>query len=344
MDLSDLAYYRTINKLNNNSNNREAFLEELSNEFDDNYTNIIDQFEVEVNTSKGTEVVRNLNIKDRIRVLLTLENAKTSTETKYYAKVQCWSGDLKTGDYISFTSPSGRKQTLLIASVPELQHNYDKHEVLYALNCNQTINRKNFPYPLPCNCDNSSYGVKGEVEVGSFAILDGKMKVHMQRNKYSDMFIQNERVLFDGDENSVYEVVDISSATTPSLRRLILNKVEYKEGYDDLSNNIAWNIWDDDTGETVESYSIISSTGKYEILKYSTVAFSVAQNVRSDINWNITVNTDNIGNDWVSVIDITSNSITLKNIKGYHKEGFEVIFTDPISKTVISQKIRVVNY
>lgn len=344
MDIDKLLYIKTINKSNNNKNDREAFVESMSQEFDSNYSNVIDQFEVEINTSRATQVVRNLDINDKIPVILTLENAKTSTESKYYAKIQCYCGELETGDYISFVDKeSNREQTLIIVSIPEHQHNYDKHDIVYALNCNQTINRKGFPYPIPCSADNSSYGVKGEIEVGSFSISDGKMKVHMQRNKLTDLFMQNERVLFDHDRYSVYEIVDISSVTTPSLRRLIMNKVEYKEGYDDLEKNIAWNKFDDEVIEK-NSFKILSSTGKFEVMKNSVVTFSIKGEILdTSIEWNITVNTDNIGSDWVEVLETTKDSITIKNLKGYNKNTFDINYTHPNGE-IVSQGVKVVNY
>ena len=178
----------------------------------------------------------------------------------------------------------------------------------------------------------------------NFSIQDGKMKVLMQRNSVTDSFRQNERVIFDNDRNSVYEIIDLSSVTTPGMRRLIMDKTEYKEGYDDLDNNIAWNRFLEEGSETV-TFEIKSSSNKFEILKSSAVRFKVEP--KADISilyeWNITV--EDLEVDWCDIVETTNDSITIKNIKGYNKTPFVVVFTPKDSRYAqIKQEVRLKNY
>lgn len=347
MDLKKLRYIQTVNRINNNNGARDYYIEEMANDFEDNYSKVIDSFEVEIQTSRATEGFINGNILPT-KVLIELENAKTSTESKYYAKIKCSTGLLNTGDYFAYTDvASGRKQTLIMSSIPERKNNYDKHDVIYALNCNQTINRFDFKEPIPCSADNSSYGVKGQVDVMNFSIQDGKMKILMQRNKLTDTFRQNERVVFDHDRNSVYEIIDLSSVTTPGMRRLILDKTEYKEGFDDLVNNIAWNRFMEEGTETVE-FEIKSSSNKFEILKSSSVVFKIEPKIMPILedykfDWEISIEGSEDG--WCEIVENTNDSVTIKNVKGYNKNPMEVVFTAKDEEgTQIRQEVRLRNY
>lgn len=345
MDLNKLKYLQTINRIKNNSSIRDYYVEEMVNEYEENYNKIIDSFEVEINTSKATEGLIN-HIK-KARVILTLENAKTSTVYKYYAQIECAVGLLSTGDYFTYTDKdSGRTLTLIVSSVPEKRHNYDKHEVCYAMLCNQTLMRYDFEEPVPCWCDNSSYGTKGEIDVNNFSILDGKVQILTQRNIWTNRFVQNERIIFDHDKNSVYEIVDLSSATNPGMQRIVANKTEYKPGYDDLENNIAWNRFAEEGTQTVE-FEVVSSSNKFEILKNSTVTFTVRPKATQledfSPKWNISL--ENAVEGWCEIVEITNDSITIKNIKGYSKTPITILFS-PLDGEYqeIRQEVKVKNY
>ena len=344
MDLEKLKYLQTINRIKNNNSTRDYYVEEMVNEFEENYNKIIDSFEVEINTSKATEGIIN-DIK-KAKVLLTLENAKTSTEYKYYAQIECEIGLLNTGDYFTYTDKdTGRTRTLIISSVPEKRHNYDKHEVCYAMLCNQTLMRYDFDKPIPCWCDNSSYGTKGEIDVNNFSILDGKVQILMQKNMWTNKYSQNERIMFDHDKDSIYEIVDLSSATTPGMKRIVANKTEWKPGYDDLENNIAWNRDMQLGNETVE-FEIISSSSKFEILKNSSVTFTVKP--KADLfegfeyQWNISI--EDMVEGWCEITNKTNNSITIKNLKGYSKTPITILFSPIGEYQEIRQEVKVKNY
>lgn len=345
MDLKKLKYLQTINRINNNSSVRDYYIDEMTNEYEENYNKIIDSFEVEINTSRATEGI--INGVKKAKVLLTLENAKTSTEYKYYAQIECSLGLLNTGDYFEYTDKdSGRKQVLLITSVPEKKHNYDKHEVCYAMLCNQTLMRYDFDTPLYVWCDNSSYGTKGEIDINNFSVLDGKLQILMQKNVYSKRFQQNERIMFDNDKNSIYEIVDLSSATTPGLKKMVANKTEYKPNYDDLENNIAWNRFMEQGSETVE-FEVISSSNKFEILKNSSVTFTIKPkaDMLIDIHPSWEILLEDVEEGWCEIVKTTDDSITIKNIKGYSKTPIAILFK-PIGQEYqeIRQEVRVKNY
>lgn len=345
MDLKKLKYIQAVNRINNNNSVRDYYIDEMSKEYEDNYNKIIDSFEVEINTSRATEGL--INGVKKAKVLLTLENAKTSTEYKYYAQIDSALGLLNTGDYFEYVDrDSGRKQMLLITSVPEKKNNYDKHETCYAMLCNQTLMRFDFDAPIHVWCDNSSYGTKGEIDVNNFSVLDGKLQILTQKNHLSKRFQQNERIMFDNDPNSIYEIVDLSSATTPGLKRMVANKTEYKPGYDDLENNIAWNRFLEQGVETVE-FEVVSSSNKFEILKNSSVTFTVKPKVDMLIDreylWDIDL--VDVEQDWCEVVRKTNESITIRNIKGYNKNPVVISFK-PIGEGYqeIRQEVRVKNY
>ena len=167
--------------------------------------------------------------------------------------------------------------------------------------------------------------------------------------------------MFDNDPNSIYEIVDLSSATTPGLKRMVANKTEYKPGYDDLENNIAWNRFLEQGVETVE-FEVVSSSNKFEILKNSSVTFTVKPKFDMLIHGSLgtlirTYYFDNlkkylwdidlvdVEQDWCEVVRKTNESITIRNIKGYNKNPVVISFK-PIGEGYqeIRQEVRVKNY
>lgn len=212
-----------------------------------------------------------------------------------------------------------------------------------ALFCNQTLNWKGLDKPIPCWCDNSSYGTKGVISSTYLNEYDGKILFYTQWNEKTKQIRQDMRFIFDNSRYSVYKVVDVNRVVTGNVLRLVMDKTEFSEHEDDDINGIAYNEWLEFVPEnpTPNTSDIKSYTNSMEIERWNMNMFTVVDGagVDSTEKWTIQVNYNNNPTDSVIVNEIGDNYIKLTN-NGYIDK--EIILTFTSGNTTINKTIRLV--
>lgn len=206
--------------------------------------------------------------------------------------------------------------------------------------CNQTLNWYGLDEPVPCYCDNSSYGTKGILESGFIQTLDGKILFYTQYNEKTKQIKQDMRFIFDNSKNSIYKVVDVNRVVTGNVLRLVMDKDTSNNELDDFKNNIAYNEFlmkDIPSIEDVQ-YEIISETGVFTLKRWLPNTFSIINKVNGEVQTDFNVELDlstisegditvnNIGNGTVEIYNngFTNKKIKVKFIKGEIVHEIEV--------------------
>lgn len=196
--------------------------------------------------------------------------------------------------------------------------------------CNQTLNWYGLSSPIPCWCDNSSYGTKGVVDTNLLTEYDGKILFYTQYNENTAKIRQDMRFIFDNAINAVYRVVDINRVVTGNVLRLVMDKTEFRDGFDDIENNIAYNdfLMNNESSTPNQGYTIKSHNGLYHINRWDRNEFKVyAENGEEDKGvWDISLDYRGNSNDIVKIISKTSNSLLLENNGVVNKE-IELLFS-----------------
>ena len=215
-----------------------------------------------------------------------------------------------------------------------------------ALLCNQTLNWLGLDEPIPCWCDNSSYGTKGVIDTNYLNKVDGKIVYYVQYNEKTKQIKQDMRFLFNHDEKYVYQVVDINNVVTGNVLRLVMDKAEFDPINDDVENNIAYNKWlvtsdEPPTGTEDKEYLIKAYTGLHEIHKYDSNVFTICnlEGVEDSGVWDIKIDYNSNPSDVGVLEEVTSNSIMLRN-NGYI--GIEIILNFTKGDITVSQTVRLV--
>lgn len=196
--------------------------------------------------------------------------------------------------------------------------------------CNQELNWYGLDEPIPCYCDNSSYGTKGVIDTNLITEYDGKILFYTQYNKKTARIRQDMRFLFDHDKNAVYKVVDVNRVVTGNVLRLVMDKSEVRSEYDDAENNIAYNefLMNEEIPTPSQGYIIKAYSESYDVNRWSTNKFIVCYEDGTEDSelWNISIDYKGNSTDIVRIISTTNNSILLENTGVIGKE-IELIFT-----------------
>ena len=221
--------------------------------------------------------------------------------------------------------------------------------------CNQTINAKGFPYPMPCYADDSSYGQKGVIDTNYNTSIDGQIMLKTQDNKYTKAIPLGYRLMFDNDKNQVYTVTKNETVTTKNVRRIMIKKAETTSGTtaiderDDIANNIAWNDKVLDFGDeptpppTPTTDYHLTATKNYWHNKYTPEGYDISiskrgitkiyvvdkddNDVPSEV-WTITHNIDEVNakQKFIDIISQGNNFIEIKNILGKASTDLNITF------------------
>lgn len=196
--------------------------------------------------------------------------------------------------------------------------------------CNQELNWYGLDKPIPCYCDNSSYGTKGVVDTNLITEYDGKILFYTQYNEKTAKIRQDMRFLFDHDKNAVYKVVDINRVVTGNVLRLVMDKSEVRSEYDDAENNIAYNefLMNEEIPTPSQGYVVKAYSESYDINRWSTNKFTVYYEDGTEDSelWNISIDYKGNSTDIVRIVSTTNNSILLESTGVMGKE-IELIFT-----------------
>ena len=268
-------------------------------------------FKQAFNYYSGSITKNDLSKKD---VEVHMETNRTSDKKCYFSFRP--HEDVRNGDMIEITAKNGETQKWLVEKTyyNELTPKADM------LLCFKTLNYKGLEELIYTWNDNSSYGVKGEMETTYIKEVDGKVQFKMQNNKYTKIIKNGWRFIFDNDENQVYEVVDNSTVTTNNVRRIVMNKT-VSCAYDDFEHNIAYNKCLEDTpivpdpvpsGDTY----IKSSNNTMNIHKASSTEFAMMNSDNTfSSGWTITVDYNGLDKKAFRIEKSNDYAIRIRNLK-----------------------------
>ena len=190
--------------------------------------------------------------------------------------------------------------------------------------CNQTLNWEGLEQPIPCYTEDSAYNDKGEINLDYFSMVDGKLACYVPVNKITNCISQNMRFIFNHNDGMIFEVISIKNVTTPNVYKIVMKKVEYFKGKDDLVNNIAYNkdiaSYEEPIVNPSEGYDIISSSNTFDLKHYNASTFTVTNNGVADTEeWTITIDYNGVNTSHIKVESTTNNSIKIRNSKGVNE-------------------------
>jgi hypothetical protein len=256
--------------------------------------------------------------------------------------------DIKLGDYIQYLDEIFLVNTHVDKDNPA--YNCTK-----MIMCNNTMNAKGWDKPINCFLTNSSYGDKGVLDSTFLSSIDGKMLCYIQDNETTKTIVIDMRFIFDHDKSQVYKVVKTETVTTGvgRLRKIVLDKDKTQDEKDDFVNNIAYNAFLDTGGTNPQptpsnSWNIISDDGNLAIGRMRTRVFSVVDSnkVLSTDNWTITVDQSGLPSGFITIVQTTSNSISIKNNgyngSGYWKDPFKISFLRTSDNYKLEVEVRLV--
>lgn len=187
---------------------------------------------------------------------------------------------VKVGSYIKYAE-SDDEYIYLVQSV----ENNLESPCCNATYCNQKIILDK-ETSIPCVAAGESYGVKLTASNDFITDADTKIKVTVQSNPTTRNIPLNTRFILGFSEHGVYKISDIT-VYNEGMLTYICKKDNFREGYDDIKNGIAYNgdlpSIDEPTtpieyiisgadsirkGQT-ETYTISNTDGEWEIEDYS---------------------------------------------------------------------------
>lgn len=144
--------------------------------------------------------------------------------------------ELKSGSQIKIKADNLHTKCWLLFKEEQLAVNSHKKFTIYS--CNQTINSKLFPQPMPCVADNTAYFTKGSIQGDYFIENDAKLKIYLPRNEFTEKIYVGMRFIFE--HKACYEVTSEDIVVLDGLVSLTLVRSTI-QAEDDLVNNIAFN-------------------------------------------------------------------------------------------------------
>lgn len=239
---------------------------------------------------------------------------------------------IENGDLVTITNKANKEETYLAVKV---EYNELFPNIKQALLCNQTLMYKGLKKPIPVWSDNSSYGVKGEIDTTYLSQVDGKIQLFMANSKEAKAIEMGWRFVFDKDKNQVYKVVDPNTVTTGQARRIVIQKVE-SIGKDDIENNIGYIrdleetvIDKEEEKPSTEPYNVASTTKNFEVKRYGSNEFYLVDNLTGEVdkdNWNIKIDFKDIDTTSIKVDFTKTNTVKIKNLTNT-KGNITIIFS-----------------
>lgn len=110
--------------------------------------------------------------------------------------------------------------------------------------CNQKLKLPNLPSDFregfPCIVANDSYGSKLLSDNELLTMSDEKCNIVVQANQYFLSVKPNHRFIFMNSKYGIFRVFSINTSFKDGTITYICRKDLYKDGLDDLENNLAW--------------------------------------------------------------------------------------------------------
>lgn len=190
-------------------------------------------FQKQLNGIEGEDVQIN-DSNNTVRVLVK-NTLNPMTENKEERSIQTtMNTKIKRGDYIKYLDDK-EEVTYIIFSRVDNHKAFKKAKMRY---CNQTLMCQGQPYPIPCVADNTTYGTKGVKDNTYFEERDARLKIWVQKNKWTDKYRENMRFIFNN--RICYEVTKIDDTVLDGIyvMECILDSIT---SLDNLNENIAYN-------------------------------------------------------------------------------------------------------
>lgn len=267
------------------------------------------------------------------------------------------------GEYIKFKDKAGKDIYYIIY---EFEENLISPKASCYLCKNILQITKDISFP--CYATDSSYGQKGVIDTNFLTYGDGQVMLKVQDNIYTRAIPLGYRLIFHNDYREVFSVSKNDIMTTGNVRRIMIKKVKYMVGYDDLSNNLAYNTKklelngfinndDEDNTDVISNknktnkdcnYIIKDDKNKLKdnecILYYSTKNRFYIVDKTNDISkekWNINTNIDIINKkgNIVGILNKDDNSIEIK-CYGASNEDLIIDFVKEDVKLSIKVKLK----
>ncbi|WP_195515697.1 hypothetical protein [Paraclostridium bifermentans] len=200
---------------------------------------------------------------------------------------------VKVGSYIKYAE-SDDEYIYLVQSV----ENNLESPCCNATYCNQKIILDK-ETSIPCVAAGESYGVKLTASNDFITDADTKIKVTVQSNSTTRNIPLNTRFILGFSEHGVYKISDVT-VYNEGMLTYICKKDNFREGYDDIKNGIAYNGDLPSVDEPIE-YTI---SGADSIRKGQTETYTISN---SDGIWEIEDYSDSVG-----IISQDSSQIQIK--------------------------------
>lgn len=222
-------------------------------------------FQKQLNGVEGEDV--QINDSNALTKVLIKNTLNPMTENKEERSIQTtMNTQIQRGDYIKYLDDK-EEVIYIVFSRVDNHKAFKKAKMRY---CNQSLMCKGQPYPIPCVADNTTYGTKGVKDNTYFEERDARLKIWVQKNKWTDKYRENMRFIFN--HRICYEVTKIDDTVLDGIyvMECILDSIT---SLDDLDKNIAYNEdFDKDKIENIENnVDITLSSDKCKINETVTI-------------------------------------------------------------------------
>lgn len=258
---------------------KEDYIEELVDTFDELRNNTISNFTLMSKTSSGIKAIIDGVFRE---ILMTEKEERVIVSTGLETVVN--------GSIIQIFNKDRQKEYYL--AIGRVIDKLDYVEIQVKL-CNQTINMKGWDNPIHCVVDFT----KGVVGIDGVQIEEytATAKLYVQKNTFTENIDLKTRFIFNHSKMDIYKVTDVNSAENQGVYVISLEKDIY-QNEDDLKNNIGFSgVFDDSqndsSGENNEEIiPIISGPDKINVggqetytINVNNIVFSLSDNSSAEI-------------------------------------------------------------
>lgn len=312
MDINDLNY---INKLNGISHNKcdckSDMINEMVNEYNEAYDNVITQFEVLIHTKKALDIYVNDN--DTPIKALYYTKKKQGAESEREEAIQVYPNEIKQGDILRFqyNDTDIPPRYYMVLSDIVKKRGYDEGIVK---ECNIMLKWEGLNKEIPAIISNSSYGAKGETNTyEQMSEFDSRAVMYIQKNNDTKIIYNGMRFCFNNDKNDTYQVTKVQGVFHKGYYNDIVKFCKSVQE-DDNENNIAYNPR---LREIIENNSDeISFIEGEDVIKLNSEETYIINNYNGNVLF--TLDQDTIDEGWGTIVSQDGTSCI---VKGLVKDG-----------------------
>ena len=311
MNINDLEYIKKINGIShNNCNCKSDMINEMVDEYEEAYDNVVTRFEVLINTKSAIDVYVN-DSETPIKALYYTKKKQGAT-TEREEGIQVYPNQIKQGDILrfSYNDTDIPPRYYMVLSSIEKKRGYDEGIVV---ECNIMLNWEGLDKPIPAIFINSSYGAKGETNsYEQMSEFDSRGIFYIQKNDKTKVIYNGMRFVFNSNENDIYQVTKVQGVFAEGYYNDVVKYCKRVQE-DDLENNIAYNprlkqIINNNKDKYKE---IITITGK-DIIKLNQEETYTVDNYSKEVYF--TFDEETISTNCVELISQSDNQCVIKGL------------------------------